>query len=123
MNQKKTGDWLAAVATVFSLTACYGTLAAIALLGALGVTIALNEAVWAGAIVLFAGLAFAALLIRWRRHRRTVPVLLAGLGFLLIAFTMLVSYERIIELVGFIFLCAGTVVDWRIVRGRVERDA
>lgn len=111
------------LATASSLIACYGTLAAIALLGALGVTLALNEAVWAGAITLFAGLAFVALLIRWRRHRRTVPVLLAGLGFLLIAFTMLISYERIIELVGFGFLGAGTLVDWRIGRGRMEKAA
>lgn len=123
MSPKKTGDWLAALATAFSLIACYGTLAAIALLGALGVTIALNEAVWAGAIVFFAGLAFVALLIRWRGHRRLAPVLLAGAGFLLIAFTMLVSYERIIELAGFVLLCAGTVVDWRTGRGRQERDA
>lgn len=117
MNQKETGGWLAPMATALSLVACYGTLAAIALLGVLGVTIALNEAVWAGAIVLFAGLAFAALLIRWRRHRRTVPVLLAGIGFPLIAFILLISYERIIELVGFVFLGAGTLVDWRIGRG------
>ena len=123
MNQNKTVDWLAALATAFSLIACYGTLAAIALLGALGVTIALNQAIWAGAIVLFAGLAFVVLLIRWRRHRRIAPALLAGIGLLLIAYTMLVSYERTIELVGFVFLCAGTVVDWRIGRGRVEIDA
>lgn len=123
MNQNKTSDWLAALATAFSLIACYGTLAAIALLAALGVTIALNEAVWAGAIVFFAGLAFVALLIRWRGHRHIAPVLLAGIGFLLIGFTMLVSYERIIELGGFVFLCAGTIVDWRIGRGRVARDA
>ena len=70
-----------------------------------------------------AGLALVALLIRWRGHRRLAPVLLAGVGFLLIAFTMLVSYERIIELAGFVFLCAGTVADWRMGRGRKERDA
>ena len=123
MNLKKTGGWLAPLATVLSLIACYGTLTAITLLGALGMTIALNEAIWAGAIVLFAGLAFVALLIRWRRHRRSAPVLLAGIGLLLIAFTILISYERIIELVGFVFLCGGTLVDWRIGRGRAEKAA
>lgn len=116
MTQNKANDWLAAVATAFSLVACYGTLAAIAVLGALGVTIALNEAIWAGAIVLFAVLALVALLFRWRRHRQTSPIVLAGLGFLLIAFTMVISYERIVELAGFAFLCAGTFVDWRIGR-------
>lgn len=121
MNQKKTSDWFAVLATALSLLACYGTLAAIGLLGVLGVAISLNEVVWAGAIVLFAVLAFIALLIRWRGHRSSAPVLLAGIGLLLIAFTMLVSYERIIELVGFAFLCAGTLLDWR--SGRVKTGA
>jgi arsenite methyltransferase len=123
VNQTKTNIWLATLATAFSLIACYGTLAAVALLGVLGVTISLNESIWAGAIVLFAGLAFVALVIRWRSHRRSAPVLLAGIGLLLIAYTMLVSYERTIELVGFVFLCAGTVVDWRTGRRRTETDA
>lgn len=118
MIQKKANDWLAAMATALSLIACYGTLAAVAVLGALGVTIALNEAIWAGAIVLFAALALVALLLRWRRHRQTSPIVLAGIGFLLIAFTMVICYERIIELAGFAFLCAGTFVDWRIGQGQ-----
>ncbi len=118
VRDKNKGNWLAPVATALSLVACYGTLAAVALLGALGVTVALNEAVWAGAIILFAGLTFAALLIRRRKHGRLAPVTLAGIGVLLIGFTMLISYARIIEFVGFVFLCAGTVFDWQSGRGR-----
>lgn len=117
MNRKRTFDLFAVLATSLSLFACYGTLAAIALLGALGVAISLNEVVWAAAIVVFAGLAFIFLLIRWYEHRRFASVLLAGFGFLLIVFAMLVSYERFIELGGFAFLCAGTLVDRRV--GRV----
>ncbi len=120
MTDKKTGDWLAPVATTLSLVACYGTLAAIGLLGALGVTIALNEAVWAGAIVLFAGLTFAVLLVRRHRHGRFAPAAVAGVGFVLIGFSMLVSYNQIIEFAGFVFLCAGTVLDWR--SGRSQRE-
>ena len=120
MTDKKTGDWLAPLATALSLVACYGTFAAIGLLGALGVTIALNEAVWAGAIVLFAGLTFAVLLVRRRRHGRLFPAALAGVGFLLIGFSMLVSYNQLIEFAGFVFLFAGTAMDWRI--GRSQRE-
>ncbi len=123
MIGNKTGDWLAPLAAALSLVACYGRLAAIGLLGVLGITIALNEAVWAGAIILFAGLTFAVLLVKRHRHGRPAPAALAGIGVLLIAFTMLVSYDRIIELVGFVFLCAGTVIDWRIGRSQVETDA
>ena len=122
MKAEKTGDWLAPVAAALSLVACYGTLAAIGLLGALGVTIALNEAIWAGAILLFAGLTFALLLARRRRHDRLAPTALAGIGLLLIGFTMLVSYDRIIELAGFGFLCAGTIMDWRSRREPIHGD-
>ena len=120
VTDKKTGDWLVPLATALSLIACYGTLAAIGLLGALGVTIALNEAVWAGAIVLFAGLMFSVLLIRRHRHGRLFPAALAGVGFLLIGFSMLVSYYQLIEFAGFVFLCAGTVMDGRIGRSKPE---
>ena len=120
MSDENKGNWFAPVATALSLVACYGTLAAVALLGALGVTIALNEAVWAGVIVLFAGLTFAALLVRRRKHGRLAPVVLAGIGVLLIGFTMLISYARVIEFAGFVFLCAGTVLDWQSGRGHAE---
>lgn len=104
---------VATAATALSVVACYGTIAAIALLGALGVTIALNEVAWAGAIVLFAGLATAAIFLSWRKHRQHISLALAAVGFLLIAYAMFVSYSPVIEFSGFIFLCAGTFLDWR----------
>ncbi|MGX0876565.1 hypothetical protein ACSSV4_001242 [Roseovarius sp. MBR-154] len=103
---------LAPLATALSLIACYGTLAAVGLLGALGIGIALNEAVWAGVIVLLAALAVAALALRWRRHGRGVPVLLGAAGLALIGFAMYVSYSLPAELGGFALLCLGTYADW-----------
>ncbi|MBE0454378.1 MerC family mercury resistance protein [Roseovarius autotrophicus] len=105
--------WHAPLAAALSLMACYGTLAAIALLGALGVGIALNEAVWAGAIVFFAALAVAALAFRQRRHGRVMPVLLGIAGLALIGFAMYVRYSLPAELGGFTLLCLGTYADWR----------
>lgn len=65
VTEKTSRPWLAPLAAALSLLTCYGTLAAIALLGALGVGIALNEEVWAGGIVLFALLAVVALVLWW----------------------------------------------------------
>jgi len=113
MTKETSRRWLAPLGAVLSLIACYGTLAAIAFLGALGVGIALNEAVWAGAIVLFAALAVVALALRWRRHGRGVPVVLALAGLALIGFAMYVSYSLPAELGGFALLCLGTYADWR----------
>lgn len=119
MKNERTRDWIAPAAAAMSLVACYGTLAAIALLGALGVTIALNDALWAGAIVVFAWLTLLALWLRKRRNRLLWPIALAAIGVALITFTMMVTYVRVIELVGFVFLCAGTFLDWRA--GRRQR--
>ncbi|MGR3461518.1 MAG: MerC family mercury resistance protein [Roseovarius sp.] len=113
MSDTPNRPWLAPLATALSLVACYGTLAAVALLGALGVGIALNEAVWAGAIVILAALAVTALALRWRRHGRALPVLLALAGLALIAFAMYVSYSLPAELGGFVLLCLGAWADWR----------
>lgn len=118
MTRKRTGEWMAPAAAALSLVACYGTLAAIGLLGALGVTIALNEAVWAGAIVVFAWLALLALGLRWRHHGRLWPIVLAAIGVAMITLTMMIAYERIVELLGFAFLCVGTFLDWRAGRRR-----
>jgi arsenite methyltransferase len=82
----------------------------------MGVTIAVNEAAWAGAIVLFAGVALIAVFLRWWMHRRHLPIILAAIGFLLIAYAMFVSYSAITEFVGFATLCAGTLIDWRLWR-------
>lgn len=119
LDRKKVG--VPPLATALSLIACYGTIAAIALLGALGVTVALNEAAWAGAIVLFAGLATAAIFMRWRKHHQHLSLVLAAVGFLLIACAMYVSYSPITELGGFVFLCVGTFIDWRTGRGPARK--
>lgn len=115
--------WLAPAATALSLLACYGTLAATAALGALGVSIGLSESAWAGTIVVFAWLALLVLCAGWRRHRAMRPMAIAGIGVVIITLTILVAYDRVLELIGFAFLCAGTFLDWRARsgEGRVRR--
>jgi hypothetical protein len=102
--------------------ACYGTLAIVGLLGALGLTIALNELVWAGVIVIFAWVALLALCLSWRHHGRLWPMAIAAIGVAMITFTMVVAYDRILEIAGFALLCAGTWYDRRAERsGRRQR--
>jgi MerC mercury resistance protein len=110
--------WLSGFATVLSLTACYGTVAVVAVLGALGVAIALDEALWAGAIVAFAALAVGGLVVGFSHHRQVWPLVIGGLGALAVGYAMYVHFVRLIELSGFVLLCAGSVWDWRLRRGR-----
>jgi hypothetical protein len=118
MKHETKSDWMAPAAVALSLVACYGTLAAVGLLGALGVTIALNEAIWAGAIVIFAWVTLLALWLRRHSHGQLWPIALGVIGVAMITYTMMVAYERIVELVGFAFLCVGTFLDWRAGRSQ-----
>ncbi|OYV75750.1 MAG: hypothetical protein B7Z66_11685 [Chromatiales bacterium 21-64-14] len=108
--------WLAGAATALSLVACYGTLVVITLLGALGITIAVNNALWAGAIVTFSILAVGGLGLGLARHRRPWPILVGGLGALTLAYAMYVHYARLTELAGFVLLCIAAFSDWRLRR-------
>jgi MerC mercury resistance protein len=112
----KRFSWLPGLATALSLLACYGTLAVLALLGALGVAIALDEALWAGAIVTTAALAVGGLAIGTARHRQVWPLLVGALGAAVIGYAMYAQYSRITEVSGFVLLSAATFWDWRLRR-------
>lgn len=108
------------VALGLALAACYGAVAALALLAVMGVTLTLHEGVWAGAITLFAGLAAAAVAAGYRRHGSAAPLGLALAGFAAIAYAMLVSYSGAVELGGFVLLAAAVAWDYAR-RRRSER--
>lgn len=110
--------WLSGFATLLSLIACYGTLAVVAILGALGIAVALDEMLWAGAIVAFAALAAGGLAIGFSHHRQVWPLLIGGLGAAAIGYAMYVQYARLIELSGFVLLGVAAVWDWRLRRVR-----
>ncbi len=110
--------WFAVVSLVAALLACYGTLALVGILSVLGVSIAINAAAWAGVIVVLAGLTAFGIALDIRRHRQSAPFAVALLGFALIAWAMLVRYDRTLEIVGFALLATATAWDWRLRRRR-----
>lgn len=101
------------VALLLSLCTCYGTLAALAALSALGLTLTLNPAVWAGAIVLFAGLSAVFVGLGMRRHGSAAPIVPALAGTLLLGHVMFIRFDRALELVAFALLAAGVLWDLR----------
>lgn len=107
------GSWFPGAATALAVLSCYGTTALIGLLSLLGVSLAINEGIWAGAISVLAALAMIAIAVSYRRHRIIGPSVVAALGFALILWVMYGSYSRIIELAGFVLLIAATLWDWR----------
>jgi SAM-dependent methyltransferase len=103
-----------------ALLACYGTLAALAAFSAAGIQLAVNETLWAGAVVLGAGLAAAAVAAgSWRRSRAAAALALAGAA--IVAYTQLASYDFVLELAGFGLLAAAVVLDFK--RAGTDRAA
>ncbi|MDH3601253.1 MAG: MerC domain-containing protein [Candidatus Tectomicrobia bacterium] len=102
---------------MLSIVACYGTLFVISVLSLLGVSLTLHTGAWAGAIVLFAGLAVVGTALGYRCHRVPAPLILAGIGAGLIIWVMLGSFNRVLELLGFACLITAAIWDWRL-KGR-----
>ena len=101
------GLW-GAVAVIGALLACYGTMALLALLSLLGMTVTLDPDMWAATIAGAAGLAVVATAFNLRRHGHPWPLLAAGLGAATIGYAMFGAYAPIVEGLGFAALI-GTV--------------
>lgn len=115
------GGFMGAAGLGMALTACYGTLAALGLLAALGVgRVTLDQTLWAGTIALFTLLTAAAVILGSRRHHGFAPAVLAASGAAVVMFALYAHYAMWIEASGFALLAAAVVLD--IVRRRREQS-
>jgi rhodanese-related sulfurtransferase len=105
--------WLPGAATAVAITSCYGTALLIGLLSLLGVSLAIDNRVLAGAISLFAALAAILIAISSWPRRASGPTVVAGIGLAFILWSMYGSYGRAIEIAGFVLLITAAVWDWR----------
>ena len=105
--------WLPGAATVLAIVSCYGTTLSIGLLSLLGISLAVDERAQAGSIGVFSLLAAIAIAASYLRHRVIGPMISAAIGLTLILWVMYGSYSSVIELLGFAFLVAATLWDWR----------
>lgn len=105
--------WAGSAALAGAILACYGTLAAIVLLSLAGISVAINTAIWGGAIVLFAVLAAVAVGAGVRKHGHYMPLGFAAAGAMLLGYVQFVDYSVGVELVSFGLLAAGVVLDMR----------
>lgn len=72
----------------------------------------MNDAVWAGAIALFAILSLISIVPGLRYHRSPWPVLCAALGTGLILYALFLDYRFLTELTGFVLLVIGVTLDF-----------
>ena len=119
---QKRGLW-GTVSWALALIACYGTLALVGLLGVMGISMGVNENIWAGAIIFFAVAASVVTAIGIRKHGSVWPfaVSIAGAGILI--YTMCVNYSVVTELIGFVVLGVAAWMDYNARRwARVTRS-
>ncbi len=102
------------IALLLSLLACYGTVAAVAVLSTLGVTLVVNPGIWAGAIVFFAALATVVVGLGKRRHGSLAPIIPALAGTALLGYVMFGSFDRVLELIAFALLAGAVYWDYRL---------
>ncbi len=104
------------VALALAACACYGTLAALAVLSLLGVTLAVNTVAIAGLVASLAVLAAAVVGLGMRKHGAAAPAVPACIGAALIAYALLVQRDWRVELAGFALLAAAVAWDWKLRR-------
>lgn len=109
------------VSLTLALLACYGLLALTALLPLVGARLALDEGAWAGTIVALALLTVLTVLPGLRHHRSAIPGVAALAGGGLILHALLVDYQVLVELAGFVLLAAAVCAD--VVLRRRRRTA
>ena len=111
---------------VLALLACYGTLAALALLAALGFGITLADVPWAGPTsAIIAILTGIIVMAGMRRHHSMLPSLVAVPGAVLVAYALLVDFNAMVELAGFVLLAIAVAWDTWLRRRHdaLSRDA
>jgi len=100
VNNNRVGT-VSGILAGLSILTCYGTLALVALLGLIGIQLNIHEGVWAAVIVVLAWAATIGIGLEFRRIRANGPLVLAILGASLITAVMFISYNRIVEIIGF----------------------
>jgi ubiquinone/menaquinone biosynthesis C-methylase UbiE len=99
-----------------AILACYGTLALVALMSLIGVSMAVNETTWAGSIMLFALLAGVVIVLGWRKHQSLKPLVPGLAGVAVLIYTMVVNYSVVTEVVGFVLLGIAVYLDYDLRR-------
>ena len=116
MKQKSTAGrfaLLGSAASLFAVVACYGTLAGVALLAAIGVSVDLNEGTLVIFITVLLGLAIAGMAYSFRLHRHPGPLTVSFLSVVALLWVFYGSYTKSLELSGFAWVVVASRWDYR----------
>ncbi len=104
------------VAALLAFIACNGLILVITILTIFGITLSINPHVQAILISLFALLTSGLIYKGFMQHHKIGPLLLAGIGALVIILTMYISYSKLIESAGLLALVVAAGWNWYVAR-------
>jgi O-antigen/teichoic acid export membrane protein len=102
------------VTALLAFIACNGLFFIAALLALFGITLDINPHVQAILISLFAILTSGLIYKGFMQHHKIGPLLLAGIGALVIILTMYISYSKLIESAGLLALVVAAGWNWYV---------
>lgn len=110
---KKDYSWLGSAASLLAVAACYGTLAAVALLSIIGISIKIDESTLAKLITGLLVLALGGMGYSYSVHRRAGALVLSVASAALVMWVFYGSYSKTLELSGFAALIFASISDFR----------
>lgn len=112
-SDEKDYSWLGSAASLLAVLACYGTLAAVALLSIVGVSIKIDESTLAKLITGLLVLALGGMGYSYSAHRRPGPLMLSVAAAAMLLWVFYGSYSKPLELSGFAALIVASIWDFR----------
>lgn len=111
-SDKKDYSWVGSVTSLLAVLACYGTLATVALLSIVGISVKIDEGLL---VKLISGLlifALVGMVYSYRAHRNPIPLLLSIVSAVLLLWVFYGVYSKPLELTGFTILVSASVLDF-----------
>lgn len=112
-SSKKDYSWLGSATSLLAVVTCYGTLAAVALLSFVGISVELDEGLLVKLITGLLVLALAGMGYSYRIHRHPGPLVLSVASASLLLWVFYGNYSKSLELTGFIALIIASLWDFR----------
>lgn len=103
----------ASATSLLTVVSCYGTLAVVALLSVVGVTVHVNEEMMARILTIVLAVALVGMLYSYRLYRDIRPFLLGAVSAALLLWVFYGEDSRLLEGLGFVGLVSASVWDLR----------
>jgi len=112
-SNRKDYSWLGSVTSLLAVLACYGTLATVALLSVIGISIEIDEGLLVKLITVLLVFALAGMGYSYSVHRHPGPIMLSIVSALLLLWVFYGSYSKLLEVTGFFALVIASIWDFR----------